>query len=241
MITPHELIVIDGYEFTSVSLNSFLKRDRVYDRVSLLCNCKNFSELTDEKIRQYNPRFIAFNYWGCAFNLVKHLEHLKKLFPKIIPVCYFFLGSEFELNILLREGVRAILGWHDAPGVLLEALDELETEEYFMNENITSERIQKANRAYYLHENLSINEVVLMKLLSMGLSREMCSRHLHRELSTLSNDITSIHHKTHTETDMQITRYGLLHGYITPELISLSARMDTINLEGNYTYLEDED
>ena len=235
MIIPHELIVIDGDNFTKELLICFLNRDRVRDQAICLAAKESFNLLADIQIHSLKPKFIVFNYQSCILDLKKNLEHIRKKFPHIRFIAYSFSGNSFEIELLLKAGVRALLSKQHSLANVLDAMDALTTDEYYLNDLVGSAVLSKVQRTMHIVDNgLSLSEIAIIRLLSIGLSREYIGQLFYREKHTIENEISIIHSKTGTKNDWQIMRYAILNGYLHPTLIHEAAVASHINTwEGN--------
>jgi len=219
MIERHEVIIIDGDKLTLDLLNCFFNREQVQDQVACLAEMNSFSILTDEKIHSLKPKFIVFNYQSCIYDLKKNIKRLRKKIPAAKFIACFFAGNPFEIELLLKAGVNAILSTQHRMTDLLDAFDELETNDYFLNDAVDSDLIRKAKRLVHMDDNgLSLLEIAVIKLLSTGYSRESIGRLLCREKHTIENDISIIHSKIGAKNDAQIIRYALLSGHVYQSL-----------------------
>jgi DNA-binding NarL/FixJ family response regulator len=223
MFDLHEVVVIDGNEFTRALLSNIFNHPKMRNRVEHLAELSGFHLLTEEQIKSLNPSFITFNFQSCVQDLEKYLVFIKKINPNIRVIACYFSESQFEINLLIKAGVNAIIGNHHDPICILNAMDSLRTQEHFVNDIISNEILAKAKRKLWIEDDgMTLLEISVMRLISIGFSREQVAKLLGREKHTIENAISIIHSKTATKNDLQISRYAILHGFLDSGLRNAS-------------------
>ena len=239
MTAPHKLIIIDGDEFTRGMFNCFFKRDRVRDQVELLEELKSFSSLMDENSLCRDARYILFNYRSCLQNLEKNICTIRKSLPHLKFISTYFEGNVFELDILLKSGVNAILANHHSPMLLLDVMDTLSTQEHYLNDFIDADALGRIKRNNLVKDDgLTMLEICIIRFITKGLSRKHMGKSLDRSEHTIEKDISIIHSKTGTKTDMQLLRYAILHGHVRFNVVNDSAAFG-YNKEGQFVNMID--
>ena len=211
-----KILLADSQYLVRLGLRHILNRNK---NIEVIDECSQSNELID-KIKKYKPEVVMLDYHnGDQFD-ISDIKTIKHLSPTTNVIVISADNNRENIHKALEYGINSFLTKQCDKDEITSAIHATaKGEKFFCNKilNIILEKhLEKNEEEDCLPTELTVREVQIVKLITMGKSSREIATHLHLSHHTINTHRKNVLKKLNLKSTSELILYAVKSGIINP-------------------------